>query len=188
MINHDVLILSEIRANSYIAKRNEIYSFLQNSFQPSTFQFWYASGSTGYMSINKPEYPVVSSLLFDGSKVLLLKRSQKVGSFQGYWSCISGYIEQDELPLDTAIREIQEETRIPSTEISLIQQNGPRFSGTEEVIFKSFWFFFKVKKDHAPILIDWEHDEFIWIEPRELKNFQTVPWIPSMIESFQMGK
>ena len=180
--------MSEIRANSGVAARNEIYNFYQTSFKQPTFQFCFASGSTRFMSANKPEYPVVSSLLFDGSKILLLKRSQKVGSFQGYWSCISGYIEQDELPLDAAIREIHEETRISSTEISLLQQNDPRFSDTGEVIFKSFWFFFKVRNGLSPILIDWEHDEFIWIEPRELKNFQAVPWIPSMIDSFQNEK
>jgi len=52
---------------------------------------------------------IVTSFLFKDGKVLLLKRSNKVGSFRGKWAGISGYIE-NETSLEAALREIKEET------------------------------------------------------------------------------
>jgi len=56
----------------------------------------------------KPLKRVVSALLSKDDFLLILERSCQVGSFQGYWSCISGYIEEGEDPLKTALREVGE--------------------------------------------------------------------------------
>lgn len=47
-----------------------------------------------------------------GRKVLILKRSQKVGSYPGRWAGVSGFIEENETPMDAARREVYEETGI----------------------------------------------------------------------------
>lgn len=135
------------------------------------------------MNDKKFIHPVVSSLLIDGKKILLLKRSQEVASFQGYWSCISGYVENGEFPQDAAVREIEEETNLPSSDFQLHQKSGPHFSESETIIFKSFWYSFRANKNHSPVKIDWEHEEFIWLHPKEVENYRTVPWLPKMIES-----
>ena len=73
---------------------------------------------------SKPLRPVISALLMHKGEVLLLKRSNKVGSFQGYWSCISGYLETGENPLNTAFREISEETKLESSSLNLVNSSG----------------------------------------------------------------
>ena len=62
--------------------------------------------------MDKPRKRVVSTLLRKDEHFLILQRSSLVGSYQGYWSCISGYMEEEEDPLKTALREVTEETRI----------------------------------------------------------------------------
>lgn len=66
---------------------------------------------------------VVTVFVRMNSQVLLMKRSDKVRTFQGHWSAVSGYIEaQDKTPLDRAIIEVQEELGVSrdSYELSMI--------------------------------------------------------------------
>ena len=62
---------------------------------------------------------VVTAFLRHAGKILLVRRSGKVGSYQGCWSAISGYLE-DSTPLAQAQREIAEETGLTAADIQLI--------------------------------------------------------------------
>lgn len=54
---------------------------------------------------------VVTCVLTDKKgNILILKRSNKVRTYKGLWSGISGYIEENEKPIDTPFKEIREET------------------------------------------------------------------------------
>lgn len=128
----------------------------------------------------KPLTKVISSFLVHQGKFLILKRSMLVGSFQGYWSCISGYREEDEQPLETALREILEETQKTRTSLTLLKSAGPFYSEIPAVIFESHWFLFG--SEDKDISLDWEHDEFKWIKPAEIGKFKTVPWLENMIK------
>ena len=124
--------------------------------------------------------PVISCLLKHKDEILILKRSKLVGSFQGYWSCISGYREEDEKPLETALREISEETQKTRASLTLLKSTGPLYSEIPAVIFESHWFLFE--SEDKDISLDWEHDEFKWIKPAEIGKFKTVPWLENMIK------
>jgi len=116
---------------------------------------------------------IVTSFLFKDGKVLLLKRSNKVGSFRGKWAGISGYIE-NENSLEAALREIKEETGVQSNQLKLLKKGNP-FDINDPVngcicSINSFLFLF----DGSEIQIDWEHDEYEWINPSEIDNYETV--------------
>jgi len=128
---------------------------------------------------DKPRRPVVSALLRRKGRILILRRSDKVGSFQGYWSCVSGYVERGEDPLDTAIREIEEEVGIPPDRASLVRRCGPNLAETEQVIFESHWFLFDC--DQKEIRLDWEHEEFAWADPSRLEAYKLVPWFGDLL-------
>ena len=128
----------------------------------------------------KPFTRVISSFLLHQGKFLILKRSILVGSFQGYWSCISGYREKEEQPLETALREISEETQKTRASLTLRKSAGPFYSEIPAVIFESYWFLFE--SEDKDISLDWEHDEFKWIKPDEIGKFKTVPWLENMIK------
>ena len=38
---------------------------------------------------------VVSCILFRNGKILLLRRSEKVSTYKGFWGVIAGYVEED---------------------------------------------------------------------------------------------
>jgi len=58
--------------------------------------------------------PVVTCFLLrfdDGEpRLLLVRRSQRVGSYQGRWAGVSGFVEKDTTPDEQAYTEIREET------------------------------------------------------------------------------
>ena len=128
----------------------------------------------------KPFNRVISSLVLHEGKFLILKRSKFVGSFQGYWSCISGFLEKGEEPLETALREISEETQKKRASLTLLKSAGPFYSEIPAVIFESHWFLFE--SEDKDICLDWEHDEIKWIKPDEIVKFKTVPWLENMIK------
>ena len=129
---------------------------------------------------NKIVRQVISCLLKNGDDILILKRSKLVGSFQGYWSCISGYLEKGEDPLQTAYREVFEETRIHDKCISKHTYAGPFYPETQEVIFETHWFLLETKT--KKITLDWEHEECRWVHHQNLPKVNTVPWLPTLID------
>ncbi len=118
---------------------------------------------------------VVSCFLECGGKLLLLRRSDRVGSYRGKWATVSGYIEQ-ESPDAQALIEIAEETGLEGTDIRLLKKGEPLEVSDEKMGIK--WrvhpYLFAVK-DGDKIRLDWEHDEARWIDPRELDSYATVP-------------
>jgi len=116
---------------------------------------------------------IVTSFLFKDGKVLLLKRSDKVGSFRGKWAGISGFIE-DENSLEAALREIKEETAVDSKDLQLLKIGTP--FEIEDTVNDTIWsinpFLFSFKG--TKIIIDWEHDTFEWVYPSEMDKFDTV--------------
>ena len=124
---------------------------------------------------------VVTCLLVDDEdKLLILKRSDKVGTYKGLWSGISGYVEEGEEPIDTAFKEIREETGFTKDDVEFIKKMSPvsftDFHNDKNYNWNIFPFLFKLtfeKKDK--VNIDWEHSEYCWIAPSDVVKFETVP-------------
>jgi PncC family amidohydrolase len=120
------------------------------------------------------EKHVVTCFLEYRGKILILRRSSKVGTYRRSWAGVSGYIETNDI--DQAFTEVSEETELYKKDLKLIKKGKPL-----EVIDKNLnrkWivhpFLFHVKAPDK-IKIDWEHTEAKWIKPSELKKYETVP-------------
>jgi PncC family amidohydrolase len=120
------------------------------------------------------EKHVVTCFLEHSRKILILRRSIKVGTYRRSWAGVSGYIETNDI--DQAFTEIRQETQLYQKDLKLIKKGEPL-----EVIDKNLnrkWivhpFLFHVKAPDK-IKIDWEHTESKWIKPSELKKYETVP-------------
>ena len=117
------------------------------------------------------ERKVVTCLIRRKGKLLMLKRSGKVGTNKMKWAAVSGFIERGERPEETALKEVAEETGITTA----------RLEGRGKVVRiregASLWsihpFLFEVG-DEEPVL-DWEHSECAWVSPEELPSYDTVP-------------
>ena len=120
------------------------------------------------------EKRVVTCFLESDGEILILRRSEKVGSYQGKWAGVSGYIETT--ADEQALTEIAEETSLAQEDLTLIKSGDPLTIEDETLAVK--WvvhpYLFCIN-DRNKIKIDWEHKELRWIKPAEIGNYQTVP-------------
>jgi 8-oxo-dGTP pyrophosphatase MutT (NUDIX family) len=123
---------------------------------------------------------VATSILLFKGKILILKRSNKVGTYKGKWACVSGYIEENETPYETAIKEIGEELGLGGVDVELIKEGEVILARDGEYLWAIHPFLFEIKNPN--ITLDWEHDEFRWIQPEELEKYLTVPKLKETIE------
>jgi len=127
---------------------------------------------------------IVTSFLVHNDKYLILKRSKKVKSMKGLWAGVSGIIEGNEEPIYRAKREILEEVDITENKIGLLKSaqqirvNSPQYANHEWLIFP---FLFSVQD--PTITLNWENQEYRWISPLELTQYQTVPSLDKVLAS-----
>ncbi len=125
---------------------------------------------------NSDKAPVLTCFVRFGEKILLLKRSDRVHSYQGKWHTVAGYIDEPKPIRQKALEELEEELSIPSKNVS-------RFIAGEPYEFfdqgaKKSWIVHPVLvelKNKPEVRLDWEHTEFKWISPDEIDGYDTVP-------------
>lgn len=121
-------------------------------------------------------------LMYDG-KVLILRRSTKVRTMQHKWAGISGYVEGDEDTLERVYREIREETGLTNDMVELVRTADPLEVPDKER--DTLWIVHPhlFRTSSVDIKLDREHDEYRWIEPRDIVNYDTVPMLKETLES-----
>ena len=126
------------------------------------------------------EKQVVACFLESDGEILILHRSGQVGSYQGRWAGVSGYIETT--ADEQALTEIEEETSLFGEDLKLIRKGKPLTVEDDKLGVK--WvvhpYLFHIK-DRGKIKIDWEHKELRWIPPRDIDNFETVPKLKEVL-------
>ena len=120
------------------------------------------------------EKRVVTCFLESENKILILRRSEQVGSYQGRWAGVSGYIETT--ADGQALVEIKEETGLCGEDLKLVKRGKPLLIEDDKLGVK--WmvhpYLFHIK-DRGKVKTDWEHKETRWIDPKDIGNYQTVP-------------
>ena len=125
---------------------------------------------------------IVTSFIKNKSKLLILKRSDKVRSMKELWSGVSGIIEKEETPINRAKIEIFEEIGIVEDKITLVKSiekikiSSPQYKNHEWVVCP---FLFETKQ--TEIKLNWENSEYKWINANELKNYETVPSLDKIL-------
>jgi len=117
---------------------------------------------------------VVTVFLRHRGEVLLLRRSNDVGSYPGQWGAVAGHVEHD-APVDSALEEIEEETGLSEQAVALVRE-GPSFPVEDEErgtrwIVHPFLFDASTRE----IDLNWETDEAEWAAPTALLRRDTVP-------------
>lgn len=128
-------------------------------------------GSVGLRGVT--ETPVVTAFLErDDGRVLLLRRSGEVRTFQGRWAGVSGYLEVASA-LEQARTEVREETGIPSEELTLRTEGRAVRVRHEDRVFVVHPFLFHVRS--PKVRLDREHTEAEWVDAAEIPRRATVP-------------
>lgn len=128
---------------------------------------------------------VVTSFLTHGGKVLILKRSNEVGSFPGRWAGVSGYVEGFEDPVERARSEVLEETGITSHRLADEGEVVLARGREGNVVWAVHPFLFHV--DETEVTLDWENVEHRWILHEDLRDYETVPKLREALESALRG-
>ena len=121
------------------------------------------------------ERRVVTCFLQHEGRVLVLRRSARVGTYRGRWAGVSGTIEAP-TPLEQAYTELAEEVGLGPEDVTLLRQ-APPLAVDDPALGVRWWvhpFLFAVR-DPTRIVLDWEHVEARWVDPAELGSLETVP-------------
>ena len=126
--------------------------------------------------------PVITVFVKYKEKILLIKRSGKVGTYKGKWHTVAGYLDEVKPVREKVLEELREEIGIVSGIRSIRIEKS--FEVKDRVIGKT-WIVHPVLVElegEPKIKLDWEHTEFRWIKPGNLKNFDTIPGIHKTLE------
>ena len=104
-------------------------------------------------------------VLFNSDKVLLLRHSSISSREGGHWDFPKGHIDDGETEIQTALRELEEETEIAHVNVI----DGFRdtitytFSGGQEQIEKEVVFFLATTKE-SKVTLSHEHIDYSWLD------------------------
>ena len=125
----------------------------------------------------------------DQPRLLIVQRSQHVGSYNARWAGISGFLETGVTPDEQAYTEIREETGLQGEQIRMLKQG--RVIEYEDPSIGRHWyihpFLFEVLTPDA-IALDWEATNMRWIVPSEIQALQTVPKLDEAYKSAADGE
>src|SRR5579872_6269683 len=122
-------------------------------------------------------------------RILLVQRSQKVGSYHAHWAGVSGFVEPNVTPDEQAYTEIREETGLQREQVRMLRR-GAVVEHIDAELGRHFYihpFLFEVLTPDF-IQIDWEAIEMRWSASSELPNFETVPKLQEVYESALHGE
>lgn len=132
--------------------------------------------STHFSGSLRPTHVVTCFLVRDNGQILIVQRSQRVGSYHGHWAGISGFVEPDVTPDEQALVEIGEETSLQRDQVRMLRR-GAIVEHIDAELGRHFYvhpFLFAVLAPEQ-IQTDWEAVNMRWIDPKDLASYETVP-------------
>ncbi len=126
------------------------------------------------MTNELPEKHVVTCFLECDARILILRRSEMVGSFQGRWAGVSGYVEKT--ADEQTLIELEEETGLRREDLELVRKGDPLEAEDEGIKWVVHPYLFRIKERNK-VKIDWEHNKIRWIKPGDIDNYETVPML-----------
>ena len=109
-------------------------------------------------------------------EILLMRRSERVGSYRGAWAGVSGFVEPGVSPLDQAYTEMREEAALDRADVRLLR-SGATVRVDDEALGRHWVvhpFLFEVA-DPDRIRTDWEAADHQWASPASVAQLATVP-------------
>jgi len=104
-------------------------------------------------------------IIFNGNKILILRRPNEVVTKNSPWTwdLPGGHIDSGEEPLAAAIREVKEETNLDVTSL--------RYIGKDSNIGK-LTYFYKTSEWKGNLKLSSEHTEYRWVGESELSGYE----------------
>lgn len=115
----------------------------------------------------------------DQGKVLTIRRSKTSPTRPFYWDLPGGILDFGENTNDAILREIKEETGLRVKNLSVI---GAKSWHEGE----NFWvtICYVAKAITKNIVLSYEHDDFMWVMPREFQKLTALPSHKEFVRKF----
>ncbi|WP_224333632.1 NUDIX domain-containing protein [Haloprofundus halobius] len=119
---------------------------------------------------------VVTVFLREGAEVLLIRRSDAVGTYSGLWGGVSGYVEgAPEDALVDARRELREETGVDTGDATLVRAGDPLDVVDDENDREWTVHPFLFETDSREVTPNEELADWEWVQPPAMLDRPTVP-------------
>ncbi len=119
--------------------------------------------------------PVIVMFVKYRDKFLLVKRSEKMLTYQGLWSCLAGFVDDDKTIEEKVVFEIEEELGLKKEDIKEIKAGETYLFVDKELDREWIRHMYFVEITNPNIKLNWEHSELVWVSGEEAKNYQTTP-------------
>ncbi len=115
-------------------------------------------------------------VIFDASTgdILIAKRPKEDRWMPSKWALVGGKLDKGETPLEAVKREVAEETQL-----TILDPKYFYTSTNGEVEY-----FFAEVVD-PKVVIDFEHEAYAWVDPKELTNYDIVPGLEHVVRLAQ---
>lgn len=120
-----------------------------------------------FVKIKDNNFKSAHVVILKGDKILILRRSSTDEWMPGHYALPGGKLDPGETPTEALSRECKEEV-----DLNILPNNFiflPKVSNNKEHAF-----FYTTKFSGEPKL-DFEHDDFQWVNPKNLSNYKVVP-------------
>ena len=129
-------------------------------------------------------YFVVTGIVANKGKYLILKKSWRGRNYPNKWSFCSGFVKEFESAEDAALREIREETGLKAK----IIKKGKLFIKDDKTKQKRWVIMpFLCSVNSMKIELDHENVEFKWIDYSDIKKYPTVPGLEKDLKVLGLG-
>jgi ADP-ribose pyrophosphatase YjhB (NUDIX family) len=126
--------------------------------------------------------PVIMCVVTDGNEILLVRRAQGLADAEGYWSVVSGFIDEPKPVAEQARQELEEELGVvvPASHIAVRASytlNNPQ-EKRQYIIFPCL---LRVTSKPA-ITLDDEHTDYAWILPATIQDYTVLDDLTFLIQ------
>ena len=131
---------------------------------------------------NHPNYRIsVEIILKNQGKILLTKRSELAIVASGVWNVPAGKVKFHEIPIEAALREVQEETNMAVPDLTEIHVRTFEGHTASEPIYRLIYTYVADVTDaQLPnFQLNDEHSEYVWISKEEIKGTRFDSLLPA---------
>lgn len=128
-------------------------------------------------------YFVVTGVVKNKGKVLILRKALDDRNYPGKWSFCSGFVKEFESAEDNVLREVKEETDLDAK----ILKRGEIIEVVDKEN-KKIWLVvrFLCEVDSRDVKLCHKNMDFKWIKPEEFKNYEGVPGLEKDLKRFNL--
>ena len=108
-------------------------------------------------------------------KILLVKRSERVLTYKGLWSCLAGFVDDDKTLEEKVIFEMKEELGLSEKDIISITEGDTYLFIDEDLNREWIRHLYLVEINTPSIKLSWEHGEYVWITLEDISKYKTTP-------------